>query len=172
MNTINSRLGATGENLANRYKEDDGIKLFCGMLDDLAFLPTEQVTDRMHFIRNNTPEGLKLLVDYFYATYVRPVFFRLVRNQEGNGLLRMRRIPPLFPPNEWNVHDASRQNQSRTNNLCESWNRSFNELVRYSHPTVWVPIECIRKDACIASTHLANNAVGRPLKKRATSKRD
>ena len=40
------------------------------------------------------------------------------------------------------------------------------KLVGYSHPTVWVAIESIRKDAAMVLTHLQNDARGEPLKKR------
>ncbi|KAG7174249.1 putative Inosine-5'-monophosphate dehydrogenase 1b-like 8 [Homarus americanus] len=54
--------------LSNRYKEDDDIKHFCGMLDGLAFLPVDRVSDGMDYIKDNTPDGLEDLVDYFDAT--------------------------------------------------------------------------------------------------------
>ena len=140
--------------LTNLYREDDEIKHFCGMLDGLAFLPVDRVSDGLVFLRNNCPAQLHPLLDYFDATYV-------------NGTLRRRRrIPPLFPPEKWNVHETTIANGDRTNNLCESWNRAFRQLVGYSHPTVWVAIESIRKDAAMVRTHLQNDARGEPLRKR------
>lgn len=82
-----------------------------------------------------------------------------------NGPLLLRRIPPLFPPEKWNVHRATIENEDRTNNLCESWNRAFKQLVGYSHPSIWAAIESLRKDACIVFTHLSDDAVGQRLKK-------
>ena len=35
------------EGLSVRYKEEDEIKQFCRMLDGLAFLPPERVSERM-----------------------------------------------------------------------------------------------------------------------------
>ena len=60
--------------------------------------------------------------------------------------LRMRRVPPLYPPPLWNVNEVTLKGESRTNNLCEAWNRSFASLVGHAHPTVWALIETLRKD--------------------------
>ena len=39
--------------------------------------------------------------------------------------------PPhsLFPPPVWNVHDATLNNDPRTNMICEGWNNKFHNLV-------------------------------------------
>jgi len=47
--------------LVQRYREEEEVKLFCGMLDGLAFLP----------------EGLEPLLDYFDNTYVSGAFRRI-----------------------------------------------------------------------------------------------
>lgn len=141
--------------LANRDKEDEETKLFCGMLDGLAFPPVDRVEDGMDFLRDNSPDGLGELIDYFDSTYV------------SGTVRRRRRVPALCPPEKWNVHQATMDNEPRTNNLCESWNRAFKQLLGYSHPTIWQAIDCIRKDALVVRTHLQNDARGQPLKKRA-----
>jgi len=51
--------------LSTIYKESEEIKLFCGMVDSLAFLPLEDVSTGMNFLKNNTPEGMELFVTYF-----------------------------------------------------------------------------------------------------------
>ena len=61
--------------LTTAYKDDDNVKHFCGMLDALAFLPLNDITEGMKHIRQNIPTGNGLealvdLVDYFDATYV------------------------------------------------------------------------------------------------------
>ncbi|KAG7166705.1 hypothetical protein Hamer_G010341 [Homarus americanus] len=124
--------------LSNRYKEDDDIKHFCGMLDGLAFLPVDRVSNGMDYIKDNTPNGLEDLVDYFDATYVTGKYRRIdqTRQYPGPVTMRVRRIPPLFPPEKWNVNLATINNKDRTNNFCESWNRGFQQLVGYSHPTI------------------------------------
>ncbi|KAG7162431.1 hypothetical protein Hamer_G007969, partial [Homarus americanus] len=139
--------------LSNRYKEDGDIKHFCGMLDGLAFLPVDRIQD---------------LVDYFDANHDTVTYRRIgqTRQYPGPVTMRVRRIPLLLPPEKWNVNLATIENEYRTNNLCESWNRGFQQLVGYSHPTIWTAIERIRKDAAIVSMHLTLDARGQPPYKR------
>ena len=59
-----------GLGIAGEYKEDDDIKLWCGMLDALPFLPENQVAAGIQLIRNNTLHGFDDLVSYFDSTYV------------------------------------------------------------------------------------------------------
>ena len=58
--------------------------------------------------------------------------------------VHMRKIPPLFPPDLWNVHQATIDNEVRTNNLCEICNFSFHEVVGHDHPIIWKAFESIR----------------------------
>ena len=126
------------------------------MLDGLAFLPTEHVEEGVDFRRDNTPDGLEELVDYFNATYV------------SGCLRRRRRVPPLYDPEKWNVYQMTLDSQPRTNNLCDSWNRSFQQLVGFSHPTVWQAIEGLRKDAILVRINTPHEwrTRGQHLKKR------
>ena len=41
--------------LVQRYREEDDVKLFCGMMDGLAFLPEDDVPDGMAYLRDNIP---------------------------------------------------------------------------------------------------------------------
>jgi len=66
--------------------------------------------------------------------------------------MRFRRCPPLFPIQTWNAFDVTLNNQARTNNLCESWNNGFSQLVGHDHPSVWLLIDVMRKDAVMAMT--------------------
>jgi len=34
--------------------------------------------------------------------------------------LTVRRFPAIFPPEAWNVHQTTMDNNQRTNNVCES----------------------------------------------------
>jgi len=84
--------------LVQQYREEEDVKLFCGMLDELAFLPVGDVPGGMTYLREHTPEGLEPLLDYFGNTYVSRVFHRIQPPQLPDGstpLLRMRRMPPI-----------------------------------------------------------------------------
>ncbi|KAK2141365.1 hypothetical protein LSH36_1111g01006 [Paralvinella palmiformis] len=49
----------------------------------------------------------------------------------------LRRIPPLFPPQIWNVHQVTHDGEYRANNLCEAWNHRIEHLCGVSHSSVW-----------------------------------
>jgi hypothetical protein len=38
----------------------------------------------------------------------------------------------MFPPAIWNVHDATVNGDTRTNNMCEGWNNNFFNLVGHA----------------------------------------
>lgn len=90
--------------LSVRYREEADLKHFCGMLDGLAFLKMDDVPEGMDFIRQNVPDGLDDLVDYFDSTYVTGSY-RRVRGPAADGPVRIRRVPPRFPALIWNVNE-------------------------------------------------------------------
>ena len=140
--------------LSSIYKEDESTRHFCGMIDGLAFLPIDKVVDGMNFLKTKCPNHLEPLLEYFDSTYV------------TGTKRRARRIPPLFPPEKWNVYDATVRGEHRTNNQCETWTNAFKFLVGYSHPSIWAAIEALNKDALMVQTILEKDAVGEPLRKK------
>ena len=118
-------------------------------------------------LKNNLPggldtseeEALTALVTYFDETYVRGTTRRT-----ANGVNRI--IPPLFPPGTWNIYQATLNDDDRTNNFCESWNKDFVRIVGHHHPTVWAAIEAFRKDNVLAHTTIQKNNLGERPKKR------
>ena len=54
--------------LITRYRSEEDVKLFCGMIDGLAFLPTSDVSAGFDYLREHTPEGLEPLIDHFSST--------------------------------------------------------------------------------------------------------
>ena len=127
--------------LTTAYRSDDRVKYFCGMLERLAFLLIDEVAIGMSYLMENIPdvEGQEDLVDYFSSTCVFGTHRRIQPPALPDGIIppiRVRKIPLLFPPYLWNVHQETIDNESRTNNLCETWNFSFHELVGHDHPTI------------------------------------
>ncbi|KAL8567871.1 hypothetical protein ACOMHN_058993 [Nucella lapillus] len=119
------------------YNNNDDVKLFCGMLDALAFLPVDDVPTGMEYLRDNTPDGAEELLEYFEATYVRGTFRQVqlpAANDDAPAPVRVQRRPPLFPPGLWNVHESTMRDGNRTNNQCEAWNLGFSHLDARGEP--------------------------------------
>ena len=151
--------------LVQHYREEDDVKLFCGMMDGLAFLPEDDVPDGMAYLRDNIPEGLEPLLQYFDQIYVSGTYHQIQLLQRPDGTmppLRMRRKPPMYPPSIWNVHNITLHGSSRTNNICEGWNNAFSNLVGHAHPTIWRAIDSIRKDQAQVATALLRDQHGEP----------
>ena len=115
----------------------------------------------MAYLQSVVPDGMDPVLTYFDATYVTGTYraIRRVTTVQTPRRLRFRRCRPLLPIQIWNVFDATLNNQARTNNLCESWNNGFSQLVGHDHPSVWLLIDAMRKDAVMAMRALSVMAV-------------
>ena len=153
--------------LVNLYRTNADAKHFCGMLDGLALLPLDKVSEGMSWLKDNTPPELVDLVSYFDSTYVSGTLRRIqpVALDPDQPLppLRFRRIPPLFPPEAWNVHTVTMEGRDRTNNICEGWNFAFKQLVGHQHPALYTTIDALRKDSTISSTMIVQYQRGEPI---------
>ena len=56
--------------LTNLYESNDDFRLFCGKIDALAFLPVDEVSEGMAFLRESAPDKAAPLLEYFDTTYV------------------------------------------------------------------------------------------------------
>ena len=128
-------------------------------MDALALLPVVDLDSGIDYLRQNTPEGLDILLDYFVSTYCRGTL-RRVGGRDNNGDFIIRRVAPLFPPQMWNVHDVTLAGEQRTNNLCEAWNHRIEHLVGAAHPPIWQLIKWLKADAASASTILLKYSRG------------
>ena len=102
--------------LVQRYREEEDVKFFCGMLDGLAFLQEDDVPEGMAYLRENIPDGLESLRQYFDGTYVSGTYRQIQPPQHpSTGTvppLRIRHKPPMYPPSIWNVHTITLQGGS------------------------------------------------------------
>ena len=86
------------------------------MLDALAFLPVDRVSDGMRYLQDVVPDNLRCLAEYFDSTYISGQYKAVV----GTGVtMRFRCTVPRFSPQTWNVHEVTLWNQHRTNNMGE-----------------------------------------------------
>jgi len=119
--------------LATIYKEDSDFRKYCGMIDSLAFLPLDKVIDGMTCLKENIPPYAEDLLFYFDFYYVNGTYRRIGTASS----LRLLKIPPIFPPSTWNVHELTLKSGHRTNNNTEGWNNRFSKLCAHKHPTIW-----------------------------------
>ncbi|KAH3875643.1 hypothetical protein DPMN_038916 [Dreissena polymorpha] len=84
----------------------------------------------MSFLRELAPDGIDRILDYFDANGV-------FRSVVMDGRLCFRHTPARFPPEVWNMHEATKLSEARTNNACESWNNGFKHLVGHANPSLW-----------------------------------
>lgn len=136
--------------LAVEYRADDDLQMFCCQMDGLAFLPVNDVAVGMAYLRTICPPNAEPLLNYFDRTYV----------SGGPGLQL-----PTFPPETWNVHEATTNNNPRTNNVAEGWNNKFRVSMGYHHPTTPKVVEWFQKEAVEVDTVIAQNAIGNVQRK-------
>ncbi|KAK2142004.1 hypothetical protein LSH36_1007g01010 [Paralvinella palmiformis] len=137
--------------LVHLYRENDDIKRCCGMLDGFAILAIGDVVSRIQYLRENTPDELEPLIDYFDSTYISGQFRRILLPTQLDRTfpsIGMRRPPPTFAPELWNVHSIT------------LWNNVFAKLIGHAHPTIWRAIDGVRKDQAMTSTLLLRDNRG------------
>ncbi|QQP58582.1 Uncharacterized protein FKW44_003950 [Caligus rogercresseyi] len=122
--------------LKRQYENDIDFALKMRMLAALAFVPPEDVVQSFEVLvaNNNYLEESQIVLDYVEDNWIgRP---------NCHGIRR----PPRFNINLWNCYEAAKECGSKTNNSCEAWHRSFNELVGSCHPTIWKFIDTLKKE--------------------------
>ena len=101
--------------LAQSYRDSE--EYFCCTIDALAFLPVDQVSDGIQYLFSDAPEGnhdtLIELLTYFDATYVTATARQIHRQRDASNTISVRRIPPLFEPRKWNIHEAAIKDTNR-----------------------------------------------------------
>ena len=141
-----------------RYKNDEEFPLFVCKLDALAFLPVNDVVVGFQLLQNSAPDGTDELVAYKDVNYVNGTFRNI--QQPGDMQQVIRRIPPRFPPESWNVHNQAINGDPKTNNLVEGWNHRFKKLLGHIHPTIWRAIEYVQLEREVSVTKIRRHAVG------------
>ncbi|XP_072157114.1 LOW QUALITY PROTEIN: uncharacterized protein [Bemisia tabaci] len=66
-----------------------------------------------------------------------------VRGKPARG--RRRAVPPLFPPETWNVYNLVLADRIRTNNAVEGFHSKFNQIVGTHHANIWKLIDAFKK---------------------------
>jgi len=104
---------------------------------------------------------------YFDNTYVSGTCpLSAVQTRTVRPRIRIRRQPPLFPPETWNVFNATVSNTQRTNNETEAWNNAFARQIGHSHPSPYRLLDNLRKDTALVHIALEAEARGQPPRER------
>merc|ERR1712055_314584 len=97
----------------------------------------------MALLTRESPGYFGPMIDYFDNNYVTG---SLTLHQTEVGFM-FDVIPPRYPIKLWNVHDATiTKGRHRTNNMAETWNNYFKNLVGHKKPSLWHCITCLDKD--------------------------
>jgi hypothetical protein len=129
------------------------------MLDGLAFLPLEDVSKGITYLKGIMPEEAAELFSYFDSTYVTGTTKKV-------GKAKFKNIPPRYPPSTWNVYLTTLGEGDRTNNSTEGWNHRFGNIVGQTHPSPWTLIEKIRLEVAVDEIKLLQRQNGRKGVKR------
>ena len=117
--------------LVNKYRDDEEVKLFCGMLDGLAFLPVDDFSTGMAYLIMVTPDGLESLVNYLESTYVSRFHFNKVLKLTLSWCAGLQQcFLHLCGTCMMQQYEESHEPTTR-----EGWNNAFSQLVGHAHPT-------------------------------------
>lgn len=153
--------------LAKKYNKCEDFAHFCSMVDATAFLPLAEVTNAIAYLSTLADdEDKNKIIDYFDSTYVTGRY-RAIRS--GSQRMSLRREPAKFPPEMWNMREATLHNSDRTNNETEGWNNRFKNIVGHSHPTIFYLIEKIRQEVAVGDTKVRQSELGRIATKKQRS---
>ena len=154
------RIQTRGLSVRYNDKEDCSMKIFTHTMLSLAYVPVRDVRATYRFLRDECPDELLPIMDYFGETYVEG---RALRG--GRGTATARYIPSL-----WNQHDAALNKTAKTNNASEGWHHRFNLLVGKSHPDLFSLIKEFKKEqgyteVCVLELNLGKRIRAMPKKK-------
>nr|XP_018904398.1 PREDICTED: uncharacterized protein LOC109035279 [Bemisia tabaci] len=101
----------------------------------LPFIPPADLVETFIFLYEEIDDALIEFATYVDHTYV--------RGKPARG--RRRAVPPLFPPETWNVYNLVLADRIRTNNAVEGFHSKFNQIVGTHHANIWKLIDAFKK---------------------------
>ena len=156
------------EGLQARYRDpnDRTIKVASHMICALAFIPPDQVKDTFINIKEEIPEDLIPVYDYFGINYV---LGRPSRRQNRRGRPPM--IPPIYPPKLWNQYHSVLQGTDRTNNNSEGWHNRLQTVIGKHHPSLYAFLSELKKEQADTEIMIRQLQLGQEVKKGKDPKR-
>lgn len=143
---VAKKVASQGLTAKYRDSQNPDFALKTKMISALAYIPHERLEDALRDLRQQLPEDLEPVLDYFEDNYVGRLQI------QGDGSVSRRN--PLFPTAMWNVYQRTLDGDSRTNNYAEASHRSLQGLFRVQHPDLLKFIEKLKlsqhtKDAAL-----------------------
>lgn len=123
----------------------------------------------MQHLKDTMPHAAIPLVEYFDQNHVSGQLRQRQTQQQDGGIvapIRIRRIPPIFPLHNWNLHQVTLAGEPRTNKICEGWKNRLSSLVGHHHPSIWKLIDCLQAECAHVTGVLLQYELGVRPKKR------
>ena len=95
----------------------------------------------MQILESLLPEEAQPVLQYMVDNYVLGRVFNPRAPQH-----QQRRVPPLYPPQRWNVHSATLEELPRTTNAVEGWHSRFNKKIGKCHPNVFEFVDRMKEE--------------------------
>ncbi|CAF4371841.1 unnamed protein product [Rotaria magnacalcarata] len=108
------------------------LMMIINKISALAFFKSTEVHQGYDELYLSLPPIFQPLMDYFEDIYV--------GRRRPNG-----RATPKCPVELWNIYQRTLDDSMRTNNLPESWHRTFSSVVQFQHPSLWIFIQSLKK---------------------------
>ena len=134
------------------YKQRSLLHTLVRRLMMLAMVPTNDVPDAFNAIVDNIPDTLDMdpLLGYYEKTWIVGLSGRRAR----------------FPPESWNQTDRVETDLNRTNNYCESFNKTFADVVGHSNPTIFNFLSAVQLEQASTESKISCYRQGRQPPKR------
>lgn len=113
--------------LSSKYESDEHFRDKIRYLPALSFLKAEQVASVFKEMYSTADDKVKIIYDYFNATYIAGRVKYITR-----GGVEVRDLP-TFPVPSWNSRERTISNLSRTNNKQEGWHNRLRIVCASSH---------------------------------------
>ena len=146
---------ASGLQVAYNNPKDRTIKIYVHMMLSLAFVPVKDVRRVFSQLKDDAPEELEDVLDYFEKTYIS------VRRKTGRVAIRM---APRYAPAVWNQYLAASNNDHKTNNISEGWHNRFHVLMGKNHPDLFSALKEFQKEQADTEISVAELGLGRKVR--------
>lgn len=120
---------------AKRYGKDISFAHKMRHIPALAYLKPEEIRDTFLLLQKKEvlSKEISSIVSWFSKYYVNGTFKNVTNKTDTSTTtslnVSIQRIPPLFPPEAWSIHDRLELNTPNSQNSVESWHHRWNGLL-------------------------------------------